>query len=170
MSVDGARQGGAVGIGEIQTARAGDPPLTSYGLGSCVGVAAVDPLAKVGGLAHVMLPDAAPDGKQHPKMPARYAHTAVDNLTAAIEAAGGVRRRLVFKVAGGARILSVPGFEDRFDIGRRNIQSIKQYLGAAGFKLAAEDVGGHTGRTLRFDVGTGTMRVRQIGESEEREL
>ena len=164
------RTGPAVGIGEIETARAGDQPLSAFGLGSCVGVTAYDPIAKVGGLAHVMLPDSPPNGRDHPNMPARYAHPALKNLMSAIEALGGMSRRLVFKLVGGARVLAVPGFSDRFDIGRRNVASITGYLENEGFTIAAKDIGGHSGRTVRFDVASGIVRVRQVGEDKEHDL
>ena len=45
-----------VGIGEIQLGYK-DDLLISLGLGSCVGVVLYDELNKIGGLAHVMLPD-----------------------------------------------------------------------------------------------------------------
>ncbi len=170
MSPTEVSQRSAVGIGELQTGRAGDPPLTAYGLGSCVGVSAFDPIVKVGGLAHVMLPDAAPDGAERASMPARYAHSGLESLAADLEALGAVRRRIVFKLAGGAHVLTVPGFSDRFDIGQRNVKSIKDYLSAGGGKITGEDVGGHAGRTVRFHVDTGVMTVRQVGDTDDHEI
>ena len=171
MTATSVQGGVAVGIGEVRTASAGDPPLLAFGLGSCVGVIAYDPAAKVGGMAHVMLPDDPPNGATgQASMPARYANPGLRQLTDDIEALGGNRRRLVFKLVGGAQVLSVPGAEDRFNIGRRNIAAIRQHLEAAGHRIAGADVGGHKGRTVRFDVSTGVLTVRQVGDTTEREL
>ena len=93
-----------VPIGEIRVAR-GPAVLEANALGSCIAVALYDPFCRVGGMAHVMLPGAAPrkehaEGRQY-----RYAKNAVDNLVQNILAAGGRRENLVAFAAGGGNVL-----------------------------------------------------------------
>ena len=45
-----------VGMADLKLCKAPDA-ITTLGLGSCVGIAIRDPITKIGGLAHIMLPD-----------------------------------------------------------------------------------------------------------------
>lgn len=45
-----------VGMADLKTCVSPDG-VTTLGLGSCVGIAIRDPVTKIGGLAHIMLPD-----------------------------------------------------------------------------------------------------------------
>lgn len=89
----------AVGLGEIFTGSASGR-LVAYGLGSCVGVCMYDPVSKVGGLAHVMLPENS-GGKPHPGMPGRYADTAIANLIEMLTGEGADKAKLEARISGG---------------------------------------------------------------------
>lgn len=148
----------SVGIGQLAVSKDANDVLVAYGLGSCIGVSAYDPQARVGGLVHVLLPDS--DGKTvDPKEPARFADTGIDALIRRLQEAGAVPRRMVVKIAGGAAVLG-PANAEKFKIGERNAEAIKERLKRHGLAPAAADIGGVRGRTLEVFVGTGKTFVR----------
>ncbi len=152
-----------VGIAELKTARA-PVNLASAGLGSCVGICLYDPVAKVGGLAHVLLPDSnqvrATDNK------AKFADTAVEALVTEMTKLGAARERIIAKLAGGAQMFLLPGASDIMRIGERNVEAARRALAAARIRLVGEDVGGNYGRSIEFDTTTGKVRVRTLEHGE----
>jgi chemotaxis protein CheD len=138
-----------VGIAEFRVG-AGDDRLRSSGFGSCVGVALYDPDAGVGGLAHVMLPEA-----EDPDRPAKYANTAVPALAAALEARGATDLRA--KLAGGSDMFEFTSTDE--SVGERNVAAVEAALDRAGIPVVDRDVGGDHGRSLEFDVATGELRI-----------
>ena len=153
----------AVGLGEIH-AGSGSGKLVAYGLGSCVGVCLYDPVSKVGGLAHVMLPENT-NNKTHADMPGRYADDAITNLIEMLAGAGADRGKLEARISGGAQMLSAPGLSDKFNIGARNATTVRAELQKNGLRLRGEDVGGQAGRTLTLDLDSGTVTVKTLGAS-----
>ncbi len=148
----------SVGIGQL--AVSGDPAdiLIAYGLGSCVGVSAVDLEARVGGLVHVLLPASegqSPDGTE----PARFADQGIDALIQRLAELGATKRRLQLKVAGGASVLGRANGE-RFKIGERNAEAVRERLRLHGLVPAATDLGGVRGRTIEVHVASGRTFVR----------
>lgn len=152
----------AVGIGQIAVSREAGSVLVAYGLGSCIGITVFDPASRVAGLAHVLLPSS--DGRESPGEPARYADRGIPALLSMVEAAGGSRSRLVVKIAGGASVLGAANAE-KFKIGERNAEAIKDELKRHGLRLAAQDLGGTKGRTLELHVREGRATVRTIASS-----
>jgi chemotaxis protein CheD len=130
--------------------------LVCVGLGSCVAIALHDPAAKVGALAHVLLPNSNGVEGAHP---ARFADTAVPLLIRTLQR-HGAHGPYAAKLAGGAALFAdVLAPQGR--VGERNVAAARAALAAAGIPIAAEDVGGVEGRSISFDVGSGTMAVRK---------
>lgn len=129
-------------------------------LGSCVGVALVDPLSAIGGLAHVMLPERPPMVDQA----AKYADSAVPALLAAVEQAGARRDRLQAMIAGGANTLSTKT-DGMLRISRKNIETVKAALRTAEISVQAEDLGGTTARKMWVDLEGFSMRIKLLGEA-----
>jgi chemotaxis protein CheD len=147
-----------VGIGQLAVTSDGEEVLVAYGLGSCIGVTAYDPAARVGGMAHVLLPHSGGkplDGRE----PARFADVAVALLIERLALAGAAVPRLVVKMAGGAAVLGTANAA-KFKIGERNAEAIEEHLGRHGLRVAARDLGGVKGRTLEFHVASGATLVR----------
>ena len=135
--------------------------LDALGLGSCVAVILHDPEARVGGLAHVLLPTAAV-GERPDATPGRYAQSAAPALLEAVLAAGAARHRVVARLVGGAtmfRNLTAPGL---IAIGERNTVAARRALDTLSLPLVAEAVGGDYGRSVRFDLEAGTITVRSV--------
>lgn len=154
-----------LGLGEMAASRDPEDVLVCYGLGSCMGVALVDPVARVGGMAHVVLPSS--ELARGALQPGRFADTAIPALVDSVLELGANRGRLVAKIAGGARVLNAIAPGSRLDIGIRNVEAVRQVLAAARIPLAAEDTGGNYGRTVQLLVATGQVRVSTVGRGEK---
>ncbi|KUO70098.1 MAG: chemotaxis protein CheD [Desulfosporosinus sp. BRH_c37] len=152
-----------VGMADYKTAKAPEILLTA-GLGSCIGICIHDPVLKVGGMAHIMLPSA--NGSLGGN-PAKYADTALELLLKEISGMGANKSRLKAKIAGGAQMFSFPGKPPILKIGDRNAEAVEQELKKRGIPLLVMDVGGSFGRTIHFDVGTGELRIRTINHGEK---
>jgi chemotaxis protein CheD len=159
MSVRSASDGGqhVVRIGELEVARAG-AVLFSLGLGSCVALTLYDATARIGGLAHVMLPACA-DARAG-VTPGRFASTAVGALIERIVESGGRADRITAKIAGGAAMFASVLPDGGRQLGRRNIAAVRAELVSAAIPLAGEDVGGEHGRSVFFHTSDGSLRVR----------
>ncbi|MBU6429050.1 MAG: chemotaxis protein CheD, partial [Cyanobacteria bacterium REEB65] len=135
------------------------------GLGSCVGVAIYDPVAQVAAMAHVMLPDSMLNqGEEAQKgpQPAKFADTAVPLLKKALLDKGADPKRLVAKVAGGAKMFRTRG--PGLALGTRNAEAILKALEQSGIPAVATDLGGTCGRTVRFHVSSFCLEVRSAGQ------
>ncbi len=153
-----------VGISDCKVASNPADVLTTYALGSCVGLTLYDPGSKVGGLLHVMLPDSrfrSPGREFNPYM---FADTGFYALLRAVEQAGAKRQRLVAKLAGGANML---GGTAIFDIGGRNAEALLGYCRLERIPVAATSLGGTVGRSMELALSDGTVRVRLLGVGEE---
>lgn len=156
-----------VGIADCRVSADQADTLVTYALGSCMAVAIWDPVARVAGLLHYMLPDSSIDASKSRERPFMFADTGIPLLFRTAYDCGAGKRRLVVRVAGGAQVIDDHGV---FDIGRRNYLALRRILWRAGVLIHAEDVGGTVSRSVRLDVRTGAMWVRTGGECAEREL
>ncbi|MEW6572634.1 MAG: chemotaxis protein CheD [Bacillota bacterium] len=150
-----------VGIADLKVGR--EPAvLITLGLGSCVGVALYDPVKKVGGLLHIMLPRMSEFSRGTAK-PAKFADTGIPLLLEEVLKLGANRRCLEAKIAGGAQMFS--GLDKSFllDIGDRNISAVRDTLKDLRIRIAAEDVGGNNGRTMLLYTATGRVIIKTLG-------
>jgi chemotaxis protein CheD len=156
-----------VGMGELKVARSPDT-LAVYGIGSCVIVSLYDTKSRVGGIAHVMLPDSSGIDKERLN-PNKFADTAIPALYDAIKSEDGVfKANLHAKIVGGSEMF--PPTEDyENNIGRDNTAAVKKALKKMGFPIVAEDTGGKRGRSIEFDLESGLIKLSILGE-EAREL
>lgn len=153
----------SVGLGELRVSRAQDEILVAYGLGSCLAVAIYDPAARVAGLLHAVLPSRNRDADP---LSAKFVDSGIEALCKSLQASGAQMRSLIVRLAGGANMLLGPAFPQGIDIGDRNVAAARQVLAQMGLAIAAEDVGGHSGRTIRLYVADGRMTVRLLGQAE----
>lgn len=148
-----------VGMSEVKTAKPNDT-LVALGLGSCVGVCMYDPLIKLGGMAHIMLPDSTQARDR--TNPGKFADTAIPFLLEEMEDQGASRRRLKVKIVGGAQMFSISGTDERLNIGPRNVVAVEASLSKVGLKIAARSVGGNLGKTVTLEPETGKVSVRSF--------
>jgi chemotaxis protein CheD len=153
----------AVGLGEIKVSRQPEDVLVAYGLGSCVGIGAYDPVARVAGLLHAVLPERTNGADA---LSPKFVDSGIPALLKELERMGAIRRRLIIRIAGGANMLLAPGFKQSFNIGDRNVAATRVTLANLGLPIRGEAVGGQTGRTVRLLVGSGRMTVKVLGTGE----
>ena len=150
-----------VGMADLKTGRAPDI-LTTLGLGSCIGIALWDPTTKIGGLAHVMLPDST--RIRNNSNIAKFADTGITELVRQMEEMGVPRKRLVAKIAGGARMFEVSGSTSVGNIGEKNAIASKQKLKELGIPILAEDTGLNYGRTVELNCANGDYVIKAVGK------
>lgn len=153
-----------VGMADLKTCVSPDA-LTTLGLGSCIGIAIVDPNTKIGGLAHIMLPDSSAirNGQQNV---AKFADTGIVELVNQMVKAGAKKERMVAKIAGGATMFAFKSQSDLTMVGQRNALASKAKLKELGIPIIAEDTGANYGRTVVFYPETGEYHIRAVGKEE----
>ncbi len=135
------------------------PELISTVLGSCVAACIRDRQRGLGGMNHFMLPEQLSESDAWASVgrAARYGNDAMEQLINAILKAGGRREDLEVKSFGGGRVL-----RGMTDVGRRNVDFVRRYLGTEKLAVSAADVGGTYPRQLQFFPDSGKARVRQL--------
>jgi len=143
------------------------PPkgLTTLGLGSCVGIVLYDPVSKVAGMAHIMLPDSTRIVNNENK--AKFADTGIDLMISNMKKLGANPNRLIAKIAGGAQMFSFSNNIEMMRIGERNVEATKLKLAQLGIPIVAEDTGANYGRTIEFYPETGVLKVKCVGKPEK---
>ncbi len=138
--------------------------IVTNGVGSCVVVVLHDGLARVGGMAHAILPRARDDQYQNTtrdsegRLFSKYADKAIDILLLEVEARGAKRESLVAKLVGGAHMFTLLD-GDKKGIGFENTESARARLLELGIKIETEVIGGTVGRNVYFDCATGVVEI-----------
>lgn len=133
-------------------------PCTVYTmLGSCVATCLYDPVGRVGGMNHILLPGEADLDRFD--LPARYGIQAMELLINRIMSLGGHRARLRAKVFGGARLLDSVCPDHA--IGRKNIEFVLSFLEKEAIPVAAHDLGGDRSRRIYFHTDTGEVFLKR---------
>lgn len=154
-----------VGIADLKTVKAPDTIRTS-GLGSCVGCVIYDPVKKLAGMAHIMLPDSNLS-RQRRINSYKYADTALDILLEELLKLGARKAMLKAKIAGGAQMFKFAPASDMMRIGPRNVEAVQAKLKMAGIPIVSSDVGGDCGRTIEFFPETGKLFIRTVNKGEK---
>ena len=142
------------------SASAGDLIVT-HALGSCLGITAYDPKTHVGGMLHVMMPLSSINPVKAKSNPYMFVDTGLPAFFRRIYDAGGVKNRLVVKVAGGANVHNTG--KDNFAIGKRNFIMLKKMFWKNGIIIDSSDVGGSRARTMYFQLGDGKVWLSTAG-------
>ncbi|MBL8774012.1 MAG: chemotaxis protein CheD [Phenylobacterium sp.] len=122
-------------------------------LGSCVAACLWDPVAGVGGMNHFLLPE-RPDGAVGDR---RYGVQAMEVLINGLLQRGARRDRLRAKAFGGARMAA-----RMVDIGARNAEFIRTFLGDEAIPLVAGSLGGAAARRIQFWPASGRARQHKV--------
>ena len=153
-----------VGVGDCRHALGESDTLVTYALGSCIAVGIWDPVSKVTGLLHFMLPQSRPKmGAMASEYPFRYADTGTPLLFRRAYELGADKRRLQVYLAGGACVVDDGGL---FNVGKRNHAAIRKLLWRAGVLVHGEDVGGTYSRTVRLDSASGRFVISRPGKED----
>lgn len=142
-----------VGIAQLAVCRAPEQ-LACLGLGSCVAVIVYDPVSRIGGIVHVLLPKAPPNCQT----PEKYADTGVKLLVTRLVQSGVIRDALIAKLVGGAQMFTSLNIAIA-NIGKDNIRETRNSLRVLGVRIVAEDLEGNRGRSAYFDAATGKVTI-----------
>ncbi len=146
-----------IGVGDMSVSNNPTITLSTYALGSCVGVVAYDPVVKVGGLLHLMLPESKLSPEKAAAQPAMFADTGLPMMFRAFQGMKGELSRTRLFIAGGASVLCM---NDTFKIGERNLRATADYLSRLGLRVQHSAVGGTTNRTVHLNIGTGAVSLK----------
>jgi len=155
-----------VGISDMAVTNSQSVILSTFALGSCVGVVLFDPLVKAAGLIHIMLPVAG-ESRQKTHSPYMFCDTGLPLLVKEAIGLRVVKRRAVCALVGGASVNSAKNF---FHIGSDNVAAVEAFCRTEGLRIAYKDTGGHINRTVHFNVGTGRLTVKKPGGTDEIDL
>lgn len=149
-----------VGMADLKTTKS-PGILTTLGLGSCIGICLYDPMTKVSGMAHIMLPSSK--SIKNNQNIYKFADTGIETLIDEMMANGASKHRMISKIAGGAQMFSFSSKNDIMKIGERNAVAVKKILKEFRIPIKAEDTGGNYGRTIEFHSLNGKLLVKTIG-------
>lgn len=147
-----------VRMGELAVSRVPGHVLVSLGLGSCIGLALIDRRMGVAGLAHIVLPQSQGEAGENPR---KFADFAIPQLIAELEALGTRTIRLEAALVGGASMFAVSA--SSLEVGQRNEAAVRELLEQHRIPVVAAATGGSRGRTIRVEVGTSKIVVREAG-------
>ena len=136
--------------------------LVTLGLGSCVGICLYDPVSKVAGMAHCMLPDST--AIVNNSNVAKFVDTAVMRLINDMGRAGANKRNIWAKVAGGAQMFAFSSSNDTMRIGDRNVDAAIKILKDLNIPVKSMDVRENYGRTIEFHTDDGRLTIKTIGK------
>ncbi|MGH8230433.1 MAG: chemoreceptor glutamine deamidase CheD [Steroidobacteraceae bacterium] len=154
----------------VATLHPGDYYVASPGeligtvLGSCVSACIRDRRLRIGGMNHFMLPMDHSDGTgawaASASAATRFGNVAMERLINAILKLGGQRCNLEVKLVGGGKVL-----DSLSDVGARNIQFVKEYVRAEGFRVVGEDLGDLYPRKVLYNPASGSAQVKRLARS-----
>ncbi len=146
-----------VGVGDVAVSNNPNVVISTFALGSCVGIVVYDSAMKVGGLIHIMLPDSSLSPDKAQKQPAMFADTGIPLMFRNLMGLKAERSRMKAFVGGGASVISG---SDMFKIGERNIAAVKKIINTIGISVVKADLGGVNNRTVHLNVGTGEVSLK----------
>jgi chemotaxis protein CheD len=156
-----------VRVADLSTGAPGDV-LVTYGLGSCVAIILYDPVKRVGGLAHIMLPSRSLARRDD--VPGKTPQSAVPRLLEQLNAQGANARRITGRLVGGASLFAALSPPGSIQMGERNVVASREVLNQHGIPLVGEMVGGEMGRSVWFHLDDGAVIVRSAANQSEHKL
>jgi chemotaxis protein CheD len=147
-----------VKVADYAVATAGT--IATIGLGSCVAIILYDAEARVGGMAHVLLPNEAMSRDR--SNPAKFPSTAVPLLLGEMRLLGAKPERVRAKIVGGASMFANLIPAGGINIGERNIAAVRGVLSEVKIPIVAEDVGSDHGRSVFLHIDDGRVEVRSL--------
>jgi chemotaxis protein CheD len=149
-----------VGVGDMKVSSNPEVVLATYSLGSCIGVGIYDPVVKVGGLLHYMLPESSLDASKAKKNPFMFGDSGIPVLFKESYKLGAKKNRLKIMVLGGAQILDQNGL---FNIGKRNHTLLRKMFWKNNVMIDFEATGGVVNRTIKLSIADGDAWLKISG-------
>ena len=148
-----------VRMGELAVSSVPGHVLVSLGLGSCIGLCLIDRRMGIAGLAHIVLPQS--QGHTSKENPRKFADLAVPEMLSELEGIGARKVRLEAVLVGGASMFAVSAAS--LEVGQRNEAAVRELLKQLRIPIVAAATGGSKGRTIRVDVASSAVTVREAG-------
>ena len=152
-----------VGVADMKVSNNTGESIITYSLGSCIGLVVYDPVVKVAGMLHYMLPESSLDKDKARAKPYMFADSGIPRLFKTAYQLGAVKQRMKIYAAGGAEILDQKGF---FNIVKRNYMALKKIFFKNNVMINKQNVGGNVNRTVRIEIETGDIFVKTSGSKE----
>lgn len=149
-----------VGVSDLKVSSNPNESIITYALGSCLGITVYDPVARVGGMVHVMLPLSKTDPGKADLKPAMYVDTGFALLMNTLFKMGAQKKNMEIIVAGGAS-MKQNHEEDYFKIGQRNFTTLRKLLWKNDMIIHKSDVGGNRSRTMELWIADGTVTINK---------
>lgn len=149
-----------VSVSDMKVSKTPGDIIVTYSLGSCIGIAAYDPVVKVGGMLHYLLPRFKSDKKKMEENPCVFGDSGIPHLFKTLYKIGAKKERIRIVMAGGSVMNDVSFFET----GKHNITTARKMFWKNNVFIDAEHVGGSMPRTLYLDISTGKTWITSRGE------
>lgn len=155
-----------VGMADLNVCTAPES-LTTLGLGSCIGACIYDPVLKIAGMVHYMLPDST--RIKNNQNIAKFGDTGILETIRRMEDLGAKRYRMVAKIAGGASMFAIAANSNlsSLNVGDNNVETAKKVFGELGIKIIAQDTGLNYGRTIEFYAEDGSLIIKAVGKEKK---
>ena len=151
-----------IGIGGLAVSRKSGDVIKTMGLGSCISIVVIALPERVVGMVHIALPDSNVDKQKATSLPGYFADTAINALMLRLKNQGvNGKSKLIIKLAGGASVMDP---NNLFNIGKRNLLSIRKHLWQNRLAPQTEDVGGSYSRTVWVERDTGKVFISSPGK------
>lgn len=151
-----------VGVGDMAVSSNPGVVLSTFALGSCVGIVVYDTKLHAGGLLHIMLPSSTLAPEKAVKQPYMFADSGLKSFFHELRCIGVTNRENIkIVLAGGAAVLAT---SDMFKIGERNIEAVHSILVKDGMIPMHKELGGYNNRTLHLTLGTGELEIKMPNE------
>jgi chemotaxis protein CheD len=128
-------------------------------LGSCVSACIRDPVAKIGGMNHFLLPSTKLDDGAS----MRYGAFAMEQLINEILKRGGKKECLEAKLFGGGNVIN-----HNIRIGSKNSDFALEFMKKEGIKVVSADLQGNLPRRVHFYPTTGKVMIKRLEKANDR--
>lgn len=136
-------------------------------LGTGVALTIYDTINRVGGIAHIVMPESSMSNSYGEDLPGKYANLAIPTLVEKFTEAGGQKRGTIVRMIGGAQLFNFGGGGGNImNIGARNATAIRAAMSKLGFAIEKADTGGNKSKAIHFIMATGQLHVSIIGGSD----
>lgn len=153
-------EGQEVRVKVADYAVASEGVIATIGLGSCVAIVLHDPVARIGALAHILLPEESMSRDR--SNPAKFPSTIVPILLEEMRRRGASQKRIRAKIVGGASMFGNLVTTGSMNIGERNVVAVRDVLAKVKIPIVASDTGSDHGRSVFLSVGDGRVEVRSL--------
>ncbi len=153
-----------VNISDMKISSNPEEVIITYSLGSCIAVVLYDPVLRIGGMIHIMLPESQIEKDPQRTNPYKFVDTGVPLLFKDLLGRGSKRNHLIVKLIGGSNVMDANKF---FNIGERNHIAIRKILWKNNILIKNEDIGGTKSRTVKLFIDSGKVVVSNAFEEYE---